>query len=121
MDKVPATSLNEDDMGFIDQAGNLFPISGGLAFAVLSGTYDEINAVVNHFHTTVGDAALRMNYHDYVSHYNGPCLAAVQVACRAYADKMAAQPMTLFDRLQATRGQNRQIRYSKLYAQYLAR
>lgn len=120
-DKVAATSLSETDMAFVDQAAMLFPIPGGLAFAVLSGTNDEINAVVNHFHDGVGDAALNFRYRDYVTHYAGPCLAVTQEVCKAFCDKMAATPKTLFDRMMSMVGRDRQSRYSKLYAAYLAR
>ena len=118
MNKVPASSLTEADMGFVDQAASLFPVSGGLQWAVLSGTDDEISGVINHFHGGIGDAALNPNYHDWISAYRGPLLDIVSVACRAYADKMAHEPMTFMDHLYARRGNNRQVRYTKLYAKY---
>ena len=121
MNKVPASSLNEADMGFLDQASMIFPVSGGLAWAVLSGTHDEINNVINHFHGGIGDAAINLRYKDWITGYRGPLRDIVAVACRACADKMAHEPMTLWDHIQAharNGPQNRQVRYTQLYNKY---
>ena len=119
--KVAAISLNEDDMGFVDQVSMLFPIPGGLAFAVLSGSDAEINNVINHFHAGIGDAALSLHTKDWMSSYNGPLLAPVQAVCKDFADRMKNQPKTVFDHMEAFVHMDRQSRYTAYYDKYLAR
>ena len=117
MNKIPASSVtSEADIFFLDQAANLFPCN--LPFAVLSGTDVEINSVINYPHHHGSEAALNPSYHDWITHYTGPLREVVAVACRAFADKMAHEPMSVKDRLYALRGQNKQARYTKLYAKY---
>lgn len=115
MIKIPASSLTDEDMLFLDQAATLFPCD--LPFLVLSGSNTEINAVINRY---AGTPAVNPRY-DRISHYNGPLLQPVAITCKAFADRMALQPMTMMDRMYAVRGLNRQAFYPKLYAQYFAR
>jgi len=117
MNKVPVSQLADADKLFLDQAAQIFP-GIDLPFVVLDGTAEEINTVINQY---AGTPMTNPKLHDWMTHYNGVLLPIVQVACKALADKMAAQPMTMWDRIYATMGLNRQVQFTKLYQKYLAR
>lgn len=112
MAQVPATSLNDDDARFVDFAATQFPCN--LPFVVLSGTNVEINAVINKY---AGTPAIDPRTYNPKT-YAGPLLAPVKEACKAFADKEHAEPVTLKDMLLRLWHMDRQSRYLIAYNKY---